>query len=302
LSEFVVLQYPGLFWLWYLLVIPLLFVVKFQYYRRMQWHYFLIDFCYFTNLSVLMEILLFPAHSKLSKINFLFSNGPLAMAIPLWRNSVVFHDMDRISSLYIHIFPVLVSFCLHWYPSEQIPKLLYPLYHPTNPVMEDSGISMGDFLAAVGGYALWQFLYLMKTDIMDRETFEMDPGLQTSLTWLASDSSNPMHKLVVSLSRKWGIYGPKEKPDASTVKTKIVFVTSQLIYTAAAFLLGVLVHRSFYLHVALIWWLFIVAVHNGASYYIEVFSRKYMAKFKDNEFGHASGHDFDEERRSKKGK
>jgi hypothetical protein len=33
------------------------------------------------------------------------SNGPLAGAIVMWKNSLVFHDIDKMISLFIHIYP-----------------------------------------------------------------------------------------------------------------------------------------------------------------------------------------------------
>lgn len=38
---------------------------------------------------------------------FLLSNGPLAIGIVMWRNSLVFHDLDKVTSVFIHIFPPL---------------------------------------------------------------------------------------------------------------------------------------------------------------------------------------------------
>lgn len=35
--------------------------------------------------------------------HFLFSSGPLASAIITWRNSLVFHSLDKVTSLFIHI-------------------------------------------------------------------------------------------------------------------------------------------------------------------------------------------------------
>jgi hypothetical protein len=34
--------------------------------------------------------------------------GPLASAIITWRNSLVFHSLDKVTSLFIHMYPPLV--------------------------------------------------------------------------------------------------------------------------------------------------------------------------------------------------
>ena len=46
-------------------------------------------------------------------------NGPLLWAVPLFRNSLVFHSLGKIISAFIHISPALVVFVIRWYSSTQ---------------------------------------------------------------------------------------------------------------------------------------------------------------------------------------
>lgn len=58
------------------------------------------------------------------------SNGPLAIAVIAWKNSLVFHDIDKITSLYIHIAPPLGTFKLRDAEPQQSfmsPTMLYLL-------------------------------------------------------------------------------------------------------------------------------------------------------------------------------
>lgn len=48
---------------------------------------------------------------------YMLATGPLAWAIPVWRNSLVFHDIDKITSIFIHAFPGMLVFCMRWYPN-----------------------------------------------------------------------------------------------------------------------------------------------------------------------------------------
>ena len=52
--------------------------------------------------------------------NYVLSMGVLMMAIVVWQNSLVFHSLDKLTSIFIHVFPPLT---LH-------------LYRYTNPQME----------------------------------------------------------------------------------------------------------------------------------------------------------------------
>ena len=101
-------------------------------YRQYKWHYFLLDFCYFVNglgfLVVLRHASQAPSHSTcvchalrhadrspLSRSPaawqtlFISSSGPVLLAIVAWRNSLVFHSLDKVTSVYIHLFPALLA-------------------------------------------------------------------------------------------------------------------------------------------------------------------------------------------------
>lgn len=43
----------------------------------------------------MLAVIFFPQSCLLLKIVFMFSMGPLLWAVPLWRNSLVFHDVDK---------------------------------------------------------------------------------------------------------------------------------------------------------------------------------------------------------------
>ena len=47
-------------------------------------------------------------------ILFCFANGPLLWAVALWRNSLVFHSVDKMTSMFIHISPALTVTTLRW--------------------------------------------------------------------------------------------------------------------------------------------------------------------------------------------
>ena len=72
----------------------------------------MLDFCYFVNISVLLQSLLCSASTDSAfgtawlKTNFMLSHGPISFAILAWQNSIVFHSLDKMTSFYIHIMPV----------------------------------------------------------------------------------------------------------------------------------------------------------------------------------------------------
>jgi len=70
-------------------------------YKAIKNHFFMLDFCYFLNGSVLLQSLTCSMSadsgfcSTWFKSNFMLSHGPIAVAILAWQNSIVFHSLDK---------------------------------------------------------------------------------------------------------------------------------------------------------------------------------------------------------------
>jgi hypothetical protein len=108
--EFFLVRLPTYFWIWYSLVIPSLILTRVFHFKSLGWQYFLLDFCYFVLLCVFINLYFFPDSQLLFKICFIYTNGPLTMAIVIWRCSLVFHDYDKITSVYVHFLPSLLYY------------------------------------------------------------------------------------------------------------------------------------------------------------------------------------------------
>jgi Protein of unknown function (DUF2838) len=94
-------------WLLYTwLVVPLL-LARFVIYRRAKFHYFMLDWCYFCQVLLLVYVHVFPSSPVLFQAVFAVANGPLVIAIVMWRNSLVFHDLDKLTSAFIHLMPAI---------------------------------------------------------------------------------------------------------------------------------------------------------------------------------------------------
>lgn len=91
-------------------------------YQKKHWHYFLLDFCYFANTAVLLYTWVFPHVPELFVICFALSNGPVLTAVVLFRNSLVFHSIDKMTSLHIHVGPTLVLYCIRWLPEGEMKR------------------------------------------------------------------------------------------------------------------------------------------------------------------------------------
>jgi hypothetical protein len=87
---------------------------KWAYYKSKGWHYYMTDLCYFVNIIVILYLIQFPKNDTLFKVAFCFSNGCLATAVGAFKNQMVFHKMDNLTSLALHMVPQTTLWNLRW--------------------------------------------------------------------------------------------------------------------------------------------------------------------------------------------
>ncbi|GAA5888200.1 hypothetical protein JCM5296_000227 [Sporobolomyces johnsonii] len=223
-------------------------------YKRKAYHYFLFDLCYFINLLTLLYLWVFPGSTILFEACYGLTLGSLGTAIATWRNSLVFHSLDKVISLAIHILPPFVFTVIrHYYPREEALKR-YPamakLPH-LNP-WRSMAISMTV-------YTVWQLLYYYF--VVQLRAEKIKEGRATSFTFMVNDKKRLIGKIAAKVPSKW---------------RETVFMGGQAIYTFVTLLLPlfVLYDSKLWSDVYLLV-LFAVSVWNGASFYMEVFSRRF---------------------------
>ena len=265
-TEFALLRQPMHFGRWYVgFIIPLL-LLRLWMYAAFKWHYFLLDFCYVVNVACVAMVVVYPHNRILLLVNFAHASGPLALAVPTWRNSLVFHSLDKITSVFIHALPATLLFCIRWYPppGRELPPAL----------------SYADMMTyGVGGYLLWQIFYLAITEVLLAHRLNSNQELMTSIRWLTTPPLSGLAKLTQTVCRRVGIFKPAETFDSESWKTKTIFMTVQLLYTTVALQLVPLLYASFNLHSAYLLTILCFCVWNGSNYYIEVFSKAYRKQF-----------------------
>jgi hypothetical protein len=75
-----------------------LLVVRFITYKWSLQHYYLLDWCYVSNALLVGWIYCFPRSVMLFKICFAHAMGPLLWSILAFRNSIVPHSLDKMTS------------------------------------------------------------------------------------------------------------------------------------------------------------------------------------------------------------
>ena len=93
------------------------------------------------------------------------------------RNSLVFHDFDKLTSAFIHTFPPLISFAIRWYP-EQFPE--YSVCIRENCEVTWFEVIVPHLLF----FLFWQISYFIKTEHIDRNILKERSHVITSFRWI----------------------------------------------------------------------------------------------------------------------
>ncbi|KAL8287418.1 hypothetical protein RQP46_003276 [Phenoliferia psychrophenolica] len=221
-------------------------------YRQKLYHYFLFDLCYAVNLLCLVYLWILPGNPYLFEACYGLTLGTLGSAIAMWRNSLVFHSMDKVISLAIHIFPPLVFTTIrHFYPNA---NARYPALDHLEHLRP-----WRSMLINMSAYLVWQVLYYYYVIVARKEKIKQ--GRATSFTFLINDKKRLVGKIALKVPAQY---------------REFAFMAGQAVYTFITLLppIFVLYDSKFWSSVYLLI-LFGVSVWNGGSFYLEVFGRKF---------------------------
>eukprot|EP01054_Gregarina_sp_Poly1_P002932 Gregarina_sp_Poly_1__2931@NODE_181_length_11831_cov_65_262326_g161_i0_p3_GENE_NODE_181_length_11831_cov_65_262326_g161_i0NODE_181_length_11831_cov_65_262326_g161_i0_p3_ORF_typecomplete_len428_score33_00DUF2838/PF10998_8/9_1e38DUF2838/PF10998_8/2_6e03_NODE_181_length_11831_cov_65_262326_g161_i01007411357 len=225
-------------------------------YRRKGWHYFTLDLCYYTNGLLLIYLFVMPESRFLLGGVIGLAHGPVLWAILQWRNSLVFHSLDKITSCFIHFCPAVVLYGIRWLTPRKVVMRSFPT------VAHNSITWQQVTFPSIILHIVWQALYYIIVNVHKSEKVTSGKRV-TSYTWLVHDgeSRNSAFFRVVNC------LGPPHR--------LAVYMSLQLLYTLLTVAPGHFHWNSWSLHTSLLVGMFSVCVWNGATYYVDVFSHSY---------------------------
>eukprot|EP00128_Syssomonas_multiformis_P006658 Colp12_sorted_trinity150504_noHs@1852 len=232
-----------------LIIVPLLAHRVYTFHRD-RWHYFLIDYCYFSQALLLFYLHLYPSSTLFFAISFSNGNGSLLWAVVAWRNSLVLHDIGKMTTVFIHILPAIVTYTLRWYPRD-------PIYNICSN--EDCSSTFTESLfAPLLLYLLWQSCYYLKTEVVDKRKIQTDTRIQTSFIWLSNSPNHISYRIMKRFPKSmWNF----------------VFMGTQLLFTFVSTLPVKFYFESHLLHLIVLVGVLAVCTLNGGSFYVEALSR-----------------------------
>ncbi|KAG2483513.1 hypothetical protein HYH03_017620 [Edaphochlamys debaryana] len=223
-------------------------------YWHRKWHYYLFDFCYYANLLLALQLTLLPRWAPLAKVTFAYTTGPLSWSVLTFRNSLVFHDLDKVTSLFLHLVPALVSYTQRWHVD---PRRFGP--PPDAPPDERSawmraGV-VSNVLLPMAFYVAWAVAYYLKIFVFSRAKIQQR-GYKTLFNYITTQKKGTFH----AIARR--IPPPLQPP---------VYLLLHLCFCAATFVVAL----GFWAHSVLLAAVASASVWHGGAYYFEVFARRY---------------------------
>jgi len=182
----------------------------------------------------------------------------------LWRNSLVFHDFDKVTSLFIHIMPCVTLHCItHLYPLEE-QAARFPALFQIKTAPPGSSAAYGNLVSMLAWstipYAVWQLSYYYFITVRRRD--KIAAGRPTSFTWLRrSYSKTWLGKIVLSL------------PDALQ---EMAFMLIQYGYAVLTMLPCPLWFYSRWMSGIFLMVVFTWSIYNGSTFYIDVFGKRFQ--------------------------
>lgn len=198
---------------------------------------------------------------------FGLANGPVSWAIYAWRNALVFHSLDKMTSIVIHLSAPLVLYAIRWFPPPSNSWFItYPLI-THNDVSKTYEIGFfHSILIPMSVYLIWQAIYCYIILDLKYENVLSAKTHATSFSWISKDFLEKKTDSIFTKVANW--VGPKNH--------LYLFLVMNFLYALVTLLPTVLFYRYFWLHTAFIVFIINISIFNGADYYMEVFSRQYL--------------------------
>ncbi|RDH29586.1 hypothetical protein BDQ94DRAFT_150015 [Aspergillus welwitschiae] len=260
--------FPEYFYIWFSVQLAYFMPIRYYRYHKKGYHYFLADLCYFVNVLCMLSLWVFPGSKRLFISTFCLVFGNNAVAIAMWRNSMVFHSMDKVVSLFIHIMPPVSLHCLVHMTSAETLRERFPAVYEIK-FSEPGSPNHFNLLEMMGWatvpYLIWQLTY--HCFITVRRAEKIAAGRPTSFTWLRKSYAKTwIGKVVLSLPES--LQAP-------------AFMLIQYLYAILTMIPCPLWFWSRWASGIFLTGLFILSVHNGATYYIDVFGKRFQKELEE---------------------
>lgn len=252
---FVVGNCPNYIHILYSVVLGLLLPIRFITYYKIGFGYYLADLCYYVNFLLLLYIWVFPQSQMLFITCCSFSWGTVSFAVITWRNKLVLHSVEKITSTAIHVFPGIIMYVI----THQLDPVYKAKRFPGSIKLEQWNFWQGIFYTSIM-YFIWQLSYHYFITI--RKAEKIKKGKVTSFEYLRKTFSKTLlGKFVNSLPEPFPV---------------VAFTFIQYGYQLSTMSLCPLLYKYKLLCSLFVSFIFLTAVYNGATYYVDFYGKKFQ--------------------------
>ena len=247
------------FYKFYAIIVPLLILIRFINYKSKNWHYFLVDFCYFAGAIVILSVFFYPKNEILYRLAFLYSNGMLAVSTAAFNNALIFHQLDHLISLCTHPVPLICMWNVKHVTMEYEATLPEDkrvfLQHDTSEPFFSSKQLYLNFVLPYIFYFIWAILYYIfnfivkEKRIREREYFTLYTYYQTVQWTKTFITKNGLEK----------------------IPSPLMFMIFHFIYFSISHIFALLAYYFSLIHTILTFTWLLISIWNGSCYYVKFF-------------------------------
>eukprot|EP01006_Ploeotia_vitrea_P067982 TRINITY_DN99334_c0_g1_i1.p1 TRINITY_DN99334_c0_g1~~TRINITY_DN99334_c0_g1_i1.p1 ORF type:complete len:389 (+),score=8.14 TRINITY_DN99334_c0_g1_i1:34-1200(+) len=253
---FIVGGAPLSFYWWHTPKVVILTLLRWWTFYQQKKHYLLYDFCYWANYLCLAYVWFFPHNDRLFRIIFMASNGPLAWSVLAFNHSLIFHSYPHMTSLAIHLSPLLLTYGIRWHESDMF-SITAEGQSPTDVTYTQLvGESLLYFyLWWVVLYYIWIFLVL--GSYIRKRGFEV------------------LFNRIISGKGGTAKFLQNMRGTCPELVVQLAYMGIHLCFGIFTMTIGVMFWYSKLAHISFIMALSLSAAWNAAGFYFDAFSCKY---------------------------
>ena len=257
---------PQYFYLWHTPKCLLLIGLRWYTFRKQGKHYLLYDFCYWANLLCLLYLWGWPASATMFQVLFLVCNGPLAWAVLAFAQSLVFHSHAHMTSVFVHVSPMLLSYAIRWRREPDRELFTRRPFAICDGACNDEGPLQLLGHALLYFYVPWIVLYYLWVFVIlgDRIKRRSYQTLYDRVT-----TSGILSKALGAVFKATHL--------ESDLAKKTTYMLMHLLFGTVTMALALLHWYSFVAHTVFVLAIVLASVWNASGYYFNYFTRKYEA-------------------------
>lgn len=297
----IAVRFPSHYWIWHMIRTFIHLPLRYVRFKKQKWELFMLDWCYivtyvsnactvlaFLRYSFGIETFLADKNTILIRSGFAMAAGPLAWSISIFRNSLVFHDPDNTASVFIHLSPFVLFWCLRWGAGFG-PGFVWRAFPGMFQVCgeaDDDYVASDACLDSLQGwiwcdsctaplasfalypvliyFVIWWLPYLLIVLIACGDWVKRTKR-ETLYAYVAEIQPEMIAKFEKHLQGPFGKY-------AGPVGYMMLHMVTTLVFGTFSYVFW----HSFLLHTIFFLYLLVTAVHNGSTYMFRIFAHRYV--------------------------